>query len=112
MWSGDGSWSNDTLSFDPSRFDKSNGRSKEDRGAIGRYNNVPFAFGLHKCLGMHLSLLEMKMYATLLLRDWDFQLDETKFEDCDDEEKGKVINKMNMNPLPHYNVHLKLNRRI
>eukprot|EP01083_Nonionella_stella_P016832 46980_1 len=66
---GEGSWS-DAQIFNPLRFDKSLG-NKEERGDIGRYNSIPFATGLHKCLGIHLSLLEMRIYAALLIRDWE-----------------------------------------
>jgi len=88
---GEGSWT-DSMEFKPSRFDKSNGSSKQERGDIGRYNNVPFMTGLHKCLGMHLALLEMRIYTVLLLRDWEFELDENRLM----EDNDGIINGMNM----------------
>jgi len=105
LMSGEGSWT-DPLEFRPSRFDKSNGESKADRGSIGSYNHVPFATGLHKCLGMHLAMMEMRMYTTMLLRDYEFELDESKLN-----EEG-TVNHMNLTQsFPHYNVYLKLKRR-
>merc|ERR1711997_337424 len=105
LMSGEGSWT-DPLEFRPSRFDKSNGESKADRGSIGSYNHIPFATGLHKCLGMHLAKLELRTYTTLLVRDWEFELDESKLD-----EEG-TVNQLNVtDSLPHYNVYLKLRRR-
>ena len=105
---GEGSWT-DSMEFKPSRFDKSNGQSKKDRGDIGRYNNVPFMTGLHKCLGMHLALLEMKIYTVLLLRDWEFELDESKLM----EDTEGISNGMNLEQgIAHWNVYLKLKRRM
>ena len=104
---GDGSWT-ESMEFKPSRFDKSNGESKADRGDIGKYNNIPFHTGLHKCLGMHLALLEMKIYTTLLLRDWEFELDENKLKD----EEGVIVNEMNYTGFfPHFNVYVKMRKR-
>merc|ERR1711920_630783 len=77
---GPGSWT-EPMEFKPSRFDKSKGQKKEERGDIGRYNSIPFATGLHKCLGMHLALMEIRTYAALLLRDWEFELDESRLSD-------------------------------
>ncbi len=103
---GEGSWT-ESGEFKPSRFDKSKGQSKEERGDIGRYNNIPFATALHKCLGYHLGLLQMKVFITLLLRDYEFALDQAKLSD-----ESEAINHMNvMNGPPHYNVYLKLKKR-
>merc|ERR1712217_564326 len=96
LMSGEGSWT-DPMEFRPSRFDKSNGESKADRGSIGSYNHIPFATGLHKCLGQHLAMMEMRMYTTLLLRDWEFELDESKFN-----EEGTVNHKNLTQSFPHY----------
>ena len=105
LQSGDGSWT-DADKFNPSRFDKSNGRSKSDRGDIGRYSFMPFATGNHKCLGMYLALLEMRMYTTLILRDWEIELDEERLE-----EEG-TVNHLNLSQsFPHYNVYVKLRKR-
>merc|ERR1712062_806115 len=105
LMSGEGSWT-DPQEFRPSRFDKSNGESKADRGSIGSYNHIPFATGLHKCLGIHLAMLELRMYTTILLRDWEFELDESMLD-----EEG-TVNHMNLTQsFPHYNVYLKLRRR-
>merc|ERR1719242_220758 len=105
LMTGEGSWT-DPLEFRPSRFDKSNGESRADRGSIGSYNHIPFATGLHKCLGMHLALLELRIYTTLLLRDWEFEIDESKLD-----EEG-TVNQMNVSDgLAHYNVYLKLRKR-
>merc|ERR1719510_91126 len=105
LMSGEGSWT-DPLEFRPSRFDKSNGENRADRGSIGSYNHLPFGTGLHKCLGMHLALLELRTYATLLLRDWEFELDESKLE-----EEGTMNHFDVSNGPPHFNVHLKLRKR-
>lgn len=102
---GEGSWT-ETMKFKPSRFDKSNGSTKADRGDVGRYNNIPFATGLHSCIGKHLALLEIRMYTTLLLRDWNFEIDETKLE-----EEGLVAMKDVSQGLPFYNVFLKSLKR-
>merc|ERR1712217_318839 len=105
LMSGEGSWT-DPMEFRPSRFDKSNGESRADRGSIGSYSHMPFATGLHKCLGMHLAMLEIRTYTTLLLRDWEFELDESKLED-----EG-IVNHMDVSSIPpHFNVHLKLRKR-
>jgi len=105
LMSGEGSWT-DPLEFRPSRFDKSNGESKADRGSIGHYNHIPFATGLHKCLGIHLAMMEMRMYTTMLLRDWEFELDESMLK-----EEG-TVNHLNLTQsFPHYNVYLKLKKR-
>merc|ERR1712228_547009 len=102
---GEGSWTEST-EFNPSRFDKSDGETKADRGDLGRYNNIPFATGLHSCLGKHLALLEIRMYTTLLLRDWDFEIDHSKLE-----EEGLVAMKEVTQGFPFYNVYLKSLRR-
>jgi len=105
LMSGEGSWT-DPLEFRPSRFDKSNGESRADRGSIGSYNHIPFATGLHKCLGMHLAMMEMRMYTAMLLRDCEFELDESKLE-----EEG-MVNGLNLTQsIPHYNVYLRLQKR-
>lgn len=98
---GDGSWT-ESMEFNPSRFDKSDGATKADRGDLGRYNNIPFATGLHSCLGKHLALLEIRMYTTLLLRDWDFEIDHSKLE-----EEGLLNGKDVSGGFPFYNVFLK-----
>jgi cytochrome P450 len=102
---GEGSWT-DPLEFKPSRFDKSKGQKRADRGSIGAYNHIPFATGLHKCLGQHLAMLELRTYTTLLLRDWEIELDESRLSD-----EG-VVNHQNLTQsIPHYNVYLKLRKR-
>jgi len=101
---GPGSWT-EPDEFKPSRFDKSKGQTKEERGDIGRYNSIPFHTGLHKCLGIHLALMELRLYTALLLRDWEFEVDESKMH-----EEG-TINGRSLAGIPHYNVYLKLKRR-
>ena len=114
---GEGSWA-DAMEFKPSRFDKSHGQSKTDRGIIGRYGNIPFATGLHKCLGIHLAMLELRVYSALLLRDWEFEIDPKKLGDGNFINRimmmrEGVINKKNlMMGIPHYNVYLKLKKRM
>ena len=103
---GEGSWT-ESIKFKPTRFDKSNNKTKEERGDIGKYNNIPFATGLHKCLGMHLALLQMKIFTVLLLRDYQFKLDENKLKD-----ENEAINEINLSQsLAHFNVYLKINRK-
>merc|ERR1711994_1229076 len=102
---GEGSWT-DSMEFKPSRFDKSDGATKADRGDLGRYNNIPFATGLHSCLGKHLALLEIRMYTTMLLRDLDFEIDQIKLE-----EEGLVNMKDVSKGIPFYNVFLKSLKR-
>merc|ERR1712087_398624 len=95
---GEGSWT-EAEEFKPARFDKSTG-GKAERGSIGNYNNIPFATGLHKCLGQNLAMLELRMYLVMLLREYDFELDEG------------IVNDMQLQQgFPHYNVHLKLKKR-
>ena len=114
---GEGSWT-ESQQFKPSRFDKSSG-SKAERGDLGRYNSIPFATGLHKCIGIHLALLEMRVYAALLIRDWNFELDEKKLNQSLLQnaisyftKKDMVMNRVNLSRgLPHYNVYVKLNPR-
>jgi len=48
----------------------------------------------------------MRTYAALLLRDWEFELDESKLE-----EEGMVNHMDISNGPPHFNVHLKLRKR-
>ena len=102
---GEGSWT-DPLEFKPSRFDKSKGQKRADRGSIGAYNHIPFATGLHKCLGQHLAMLELRTYTTLLLRDWEIELDESRLND-----EGMVNHQNLTQSIPHYNVYLKLRKR-
>merc|ERR1712154_259856 len=97
---GEGSWT-ESMEFNPSRFDKSDGSTKAERGDVGRYNNIPFATGLHSCLGKHLALLEIRMYTTLLLRDCDFEIDHSKLE-----EEGLLNGKEVSKGIPFYNVFL------
>merc|ERR1712087_576010 len=101
---GEGSWT-DSMEFKPSRFDKSNGETKADRGDIGRYNAIPFGTGLHKCLGMHLALMELRTYTTLLLRDWEFEFDESKLS-----AEGTFYGK-SMQGIPHFNSFVKMKKR-
>ena len=101
---GPGSWT-EPMEFKPSRFDKSKGQSKDERGDIGRYNQIPFATGLHRCLGIHLALMELRLYTMLLLRDYEFEVDESKLN-----AEGTVAGK-SMVGFPHYNVFVKLSRR-
>jgi len=102
---GEGSWS-ETDEFRPARHDKSDGRSKAERGDLGRYNNIPFATGLHKCLGQNLAMLELRMYSVLLLREYDFALDESQLS-----AEGTVNGMQLQQGIPHFNVFLKLFKR-
>lgn len=102
---GEGSWT-ETDEFMPERFDKTNGRKKAERGDIGKYNNIPFATGLHKCLGMNLAMLEMRLYSVLLLRDYEIELDESKLN-----EEGTKNHLQLGQGVPHFNVYLKLKKR-
>jgi len=92
--------------FKPSRFDKSDGSSKAERGDLGKYNHIPFATGLHKCLGKNLAMLEMRLYSVLLLRDYEFELDESMLS-----AEGTINGMQTQQGLAHFNVYLKLNKR-
>eukprot|EP00486_Rosalina_sp_Unknown_P011603 CAMPEP_0201592870 /NCGR_PEP_ID=MMETSP0190_2-20130828/190639_1 /ASSEMBLY_ACC=CAM_ASM_000263 /TAXON_ID=37353 /ORGANISM="Rosalina sp." /LENGTH=300 /DNA_ID=CAMNT_0048051819 /DNA_START=571 /DNA_END=1473 /DNA_ORIENTATION=- len=88
---GGGSWTEST-EFTPSGFDKATGQSKGNRGDIGILNNMT-----------------MKIYTTLLLRDWEFELDENQLQNDLNEE---VINGMNVSSaFPHFNVYLKMRKK-
>ena len=116
MHYGDGSWV-DASEFNPSRFDVSKGQSKSDRGVIGRYGNIPFAMGLHKCLGIHLAMMELRAFTVLLLREWDLEIDEEKMGGNGLWSKLKMMKEGVFNGknvvmgIPHYNVHLKLHNK-
>jgi len=101
----EGSWT-EAEAFKPSRFDKTDGRSKADRGDLGKYNHIPFATGLHKCLGQNLAMLEMRLYSVLLLRDYEFELDETMLS-----AEGTVNGLQVQQGFAHFNVYLKLRKR-
>merc|ERR1719410_1673961 len=101
----EGSWT-EADEFKPSRFDKTDGRSKAERGDLGKYNNIPLATGLHKCLGQDLAMLEMRLYSVLLLRDYEFELDESMLS-----AEGTVNGLQMQQGLPHFNVYLKLRKR-
>ena len=104
---GENSWT-DSIKFNPKRFDKSNGETKQDRGDLGRYNNIPFATGLHQCLGMHLALNELRVYTALLLRDWVIEIDEDKLKDSEG-----IQNEYNLTAgIPHKNMYVKLHERV
>jgi len=101
---GEGSWT-EADEFKPARFDKSQG-GRAERGSLGSYNNIPFATGLHKCLGQNLAMLELRMYSVMLLREYDFELDESQLS------AEGVVNGMQLQQgIPHFNVHLKLKKR-
>merc|ERR1712087_49189 len=91
--------------FRPERFDKTKG-NKAERGSLGNYNDIPFATGLHKCLGQNLAMLELRMYSVMLLREYDFELDESKLS-AEDTVNGMQVQQ----GIPHYNVYLKLKKR-
>jgi cytochrome P450 len=57
------------LRFDPERFDEPR---REDRSH--RFAWLPFGGGVHKCIGMHFGMLEVKTVLDALLRDyrWSF----------------------------------------
>ena len=98
----EGGWT-DPLEFRPSRFDRSPSKNKEDRGSIGRYNYIPFASGAHKCIGKSLAMSLLRTCAALLLRDWEFDLDENKLE-----EEGTMYHLSCADGIPHFNIFLKL----
>jgi len=102
---GEGSWT-EAAEFRPARFDKSGGRTKADRGDLGKYNNIPFATGLHKCLGQNLAMMELRLYSVMLLREYDFELDESQLS-----AEGTVDGMQLQQGIPHFNVFLKLTKR-
>lgn len=56
-------WQNPS-SFDPTRFDR-----KEDKNHP--YQFIPFGGGVHKCIGMHLSMMESKLLLTHLCKNFE-----------------------------------------
>lgn len=56
--------------FDPSRFEPGRDEAKRD------YAYIPFGGGRHKCMGNAFALLQVKAILTLLLRKYDFELDQ------------------------------------
>ncbi|HEX8525576.1 cytochrome P450, partial [Allosphingosinicella sp.] len=58
----------DPLRFDPLRFEP------EAEKARSRFAHVPFGAGVHKCLGMHFSQQQARIYMTHLLLNADLEL--------------------------------------
>jgi cytochrome P450 len=38
------------------------------------FSHIPFGGGIRECLGKEFARLEMKLFATLLIRDYDWEL--------------------------------------
>ncbi|NKB17018.1 MAG: cytochrome P450 [Pseudanabaena sp. CRU_2_10] len=55
--------------FDPERFAPENAADKQKL-----FGYVPFGGGLRECLGKEFARLEMKVFAAMLLRDYDWEL--------------------------------------
>lgn len=54
--------------FDPDRFSPERSENRQ------KYGYVPFGGGIRECLGKEFARLEMKIFAALLARDYDWQL--------------------------------------
>ncbi len=74
-------------------------------GVVVVWTQIPFATGLHKCLGIHLALMELRLYTALLLRDYEFKVDESKFS------AEGIFNSKSMVGIPHYNVFVTMKKR-
>jgi retinoid hydroxylase len=59
----------DHQKFDPERFASENAADKQKL-----FGYVPFGGGLRECLGKEFARLEMKVFAAMLLRDYDWEL--------------------------------------
>ncbi|AFY55027.1 cytochrome P450 [Rivularia sp. PCC 7116] len=57
------------LKFDPERFAPSRAEDKSKPFA-----HIPFAAGMRECIGKEFAKLEMKLFAALLAREYDWQL--------------------------------------
>jgi len=88
----------DWLEFRPSRF-------KVKGVKANPCSHMDFEPGLHKFVGEYLTMLQMRNFTGMLLRDWDFQLDEKMLS-----EMG-TVNHLNLTDYPFYNVYLKLSQR-
>ncbi|OKH21447.1 cytochrome P450 [Hydrococcus rivularis NIES-593] len=55
--------------FDPDRFAPDRAEDKQQS-----FGYVPFGGGLRECLGKEFARLEMKIFATMLVRDYDWEL--------------------------------------
>lgn len=55
--------------FDPERFNHQKAEDKQQR-----FNYIPFGGGLRECLGKDLACLEMKIFAAMLVRNYDWEL--------------------------------------
>merc|ERR1719464_242219 len=88
----------DLLEFRPSRF-------KVKGVKANPCSYMHFEPGLHKFVGEYLTMLQMRNFMSMLLRDYDFQLDEKMLS-----EMG-TVNHLNLKDYPFYNVYLKLNQR-
>ena len=55
--------------FDPDRFD-----SEQSEDKLKPFGYVPFGGGVRECLGKEFAKLEMKLFAALLVREYDWQL--------------------------------------
>ena len=54
--------------FEPERF------SSNSSNKVGRYSYLPFGGGVRECLGKEFARLEMKLFAAMLLKDFDWRL--------------------------------------
>lgn len=54
--------------FDPQRFAPDRAEDKKV------FSHIPFGGGIRECLGKEFARLEMKLFATLLIRDYDWEL--------------------------------------
>ncbi|MBD2527818.1 cytochrome P450 [Nostoc sp. FACHB-133] len=55
--------------FDPQRFAS---ESTQDKQRVGSY--IPFGGGIRECLGKEFARLEMKLFAVLLIRDYEWEI--------------------------------------
>merc|ERR1712173_319562 len=88
----------DWLEFRPSRF-------KVKGVKANPCSYMDFEPGLHKFVGEYLTMLQMRNFMSMLLRDYEFELDEKRLSAMG------TVNHLNLRDYPFYNVYLNLKQR-
>ncbi|MDJ0717576.1 MAG: cytochrome P450 [Prochloraceae cyanobacterium] len=60
--------------FEPGRFDPERFSPKRNESKNKPYSYIPFGAGMRECLGKELARLEMKIFAALLVREYEWKL--------------------------------------